>query len=47
MPALVDKSIKLIDHQLKLIEQKEQTLKRVKDKYAKILVKLETFNLNK
>jgi DNA-binding transcriptional MerR regulator len=41
---LVNKSVKLINHQLKIVEEKEQTLKDVKDKYLEILAKLETLN---
>jgi DNA-binding transcriptional MerR regulator len=39
--ALVDKSIKIIERQLRLIEEKEQTLKKVKDKCIEVLEKLE------
>lgn len=45
--ALVDKSIRLINQQIKLIEEKEQTLKRVKEKCAEILEKLEVLNHTK
>jgi MerR family transcriptional regulator, repressor of the yfmOP operon len=38
---LVDKSIKLINEQIHLIEKKEQTLERVKSKYIDVLYKLE------
>lgn len=41
---LVNKSVKLINHQLKIVEEKEQTLKDVKDKYLEILAKLKTLN---
>lgn len=39
--ALVEKSKNLINNQIKLIEEKEQTLERVKNKCVEILEKLE------
>lgn len=41
---LVDKSIKLINHQLEIIEEKEETLKDVKSKYLEVLTKLKALN---
>lgn len=38
---LIDKSINLIKHQVRLIEEKEHTLHQVKGKYKETLTKLE------
>ncbi|SKA74877.1 transcriptional regulator, MerR family [Clostridium sp. USBA 49] len=43
----IEDSIKKIEGQLKIIEEKEETLKKVKNKYIEILEKLLTINYNK
>ncbi len=41
---LIENSIRSIEDQLKLIEEKERTLKKVKGKVVEILQKLKTMN---
>lgn len=45
--ALIEKSMNVINEQIKLIEEKEKTLAKAKDKYKEVLTKLEALNRSK
>jgi DNA-binding transcriptional MerR regulator len=45
--ALIEKSMNVINQQIKLIEEKEKTLAKAMDKYKEVLTKLEALNHSK